>query len=142
MLQEALGQQGTPGDVEERDGRRGRVTPEGQALQLVGHHTSCFADDKVAALLGLAPDAIVYEPVGCDSCGQTGFKGRVGVFEAVRIDDTIRRLINEGADEGAIARHAFARAPNLAAAARTLVIEGQTTPEEAVRITRREQVDA
>ena len=100
------------------------------------------AGARVATLLGLAPDAIVYEPVGCDSCGQTGFKGRVGVFEAVRIDDTIRRLINEGADEGAISRHAFARAPNLAAAARTLVIEGKTTPEEAVRITRREQVDA
>jgi general secretion pathway protein E len=63
------------------------------------------------------------------------------LFEAVRIDDTIRRLINDNADEAAIARHAFARAPNLAAAARALVAAGETTPEEAVRITRREQVD-
>jgi general secretion pathway protein E len=97
------------------------------------------ASASVAALLGIEPGATVYEPVGCDSCGQTGFKGRVGVFEAVRIDDTIRRLINEGGDETAIARHAFARAPNLTSAARTLVINGETTPEEAVRITRREQ---
>ncbi|HYZ47900.1 MAG TPA: type II secretion system ATPase GspE [Sphingomonas sp.] len=100
------------------------------------------ASERVAELLGLEPGATVYEPVGCEACGQTGFRGRVGVFEAVRIDDTIRRLINEGADESAIARHAFARAPNLATAARALVAEGQTTPEEAVRITRREQADA
>jgi general secretion pathway protein E len=100
------------------------------------------ASAQAAELLGLKPGTIVYEPGGCDECAQTGFKGRVGVFEAVRIDDTIRRLINEGGDEVAISRHAFARTPNLASAARALVVEGQTTPEEAVRITRREQVDA
>jgi general secretion pathway protein E len=100
------------------------------------------ASDQAARLLGLPAGAIVYEPAGCDACGQTGFRGRAGVFEAVRIDDTIRRLINENADEAAIARHAFARAPSLATAARALVAAGETTPEEAVRITRREQVDA
>ena len=100
------------------------------------------ASEQVVALLGLARGTTVYEPAGCENCGQTGFRGRVGVFEAVRIDDTVRRLINENADEGAIARHAFARSPSLAAAARELVTEGETTPEEAVRITRREQVDA
>ena len=63
-------------------------------------------------------------------------------FTKALSDDTIRKLINEGGDEVAISRHAFARTPNLATAARTLVTEGQTTPEEAVRITRREQVDA
>jgi general secretion pathway protein E len=99
-------------------------------------------NEQAASLLGLKPGTIVYEPGGCEACGQTGFKGRVGVFEAVRIDDTMRRLINEGGDEVALSRHAFARAPNLASAARALVVEGRTTPEEAVRITRREQVDA
>ena len=100
------------------------------------------ASEQAAQLLGLQPGTTVYEPGGCDECGQTGFKGRIGVFEAVRIDDTIRRLINEGGDEVAIARHAFARTPNLATSARALVVSGETTPEEAVRITRREQVDA
>ena len=100
------------------------------------------AGAQVAELLQLQPGTIVYEPGGCEACGQTGFRGRIGVFEAVRVDDTIRRAINEGADEGAIARHAFARAPSLAATARALVIAGETTPEEAVRITRREQGDA
>jgi general secretion pathway protein E len=95
------------------------------------------ASPSVAALLGVEPGTVIYEPAGCDECGGTGFKGRVGVFEAIRIDDTIRRLINEGGDEAAIAKHAFAKAPTLSTAARKMVIDGVTTPEEAVRISRR-----
>ena len=76
------------------------------------------ASEAVAALLGIEPGATIYEPAGCEQCSQTGFKGRIGVFEAVRVDETIRRLINEGGDEAAISRHAFANSPNFAAAAR------------------------
>ena len=94
-----------------------------------------------ARLLGLPVDAVIYEPVGCPACGNTGFKGRVGVFEIVRVDDEIRRIINEGGDEQAIARHAFANAEALSAAARRLVADGVTTPEEAVRIARQDTVD-
>ncbi|MFS0771516.1 ATPase, T2SS/T4P/T4SS family [Sphingomonas sp. 1P08PE] len=99
------------------------------------------AGDTLATLLGIPSSATIYEPVGCDQCNNTGFKGRIGVFEAVRVDDTIRRLINEGGDEAAISAHAFARTPNLAAAARDLVIAGQTTPEEAIRVSRRDATD-
>jgi len=99
------------------------------------------ASVSVRALLGLDAGVMIYEPVGCDACGHTGFKGRVGVFEAVRIDDTIRRFINDGADETIIARYAFQSAPSLGAAARQLVRDGLTTPEEAVRISRRDSDD-
>jgi general secretion pathway protein E len=95
------------------------------------------ATASVSALLGFEDGATIYEPVGCESCGGSGFKGRIGVFEAIRIDEPIRRLINEGGDETLIARHAFATASNLGAAARQLVRDGVTTPEEAVRISRR-----
>ena len=85
----------------------------------------------------------MYEAVGCEQCNRTGFKGRVGVFEAVRVDATIRRLINEGGDEDSIARHAFANgADTLAGAARRLVEQGLTTAEEAVRVSRAENADA
>ena len=99
------------------------------------------ASPPVAALLGFEPGETIYEPGDCADCGGSGFKGRIGVFEAIRIDDTLRRLINEGGDEAAIARHAFATAPNLTTAARALVREGLTTPEEAVRISRRNSDD-
>ena len=100
------------------------------------------AQGSVSALLGFDPGAIVYEPVGCSECGGTGFKGRIGVFEAIRIDDTIRRLINDGGDEAIIARHAFINAPNLGSAARQMVRDGLTTPEEAVRISRSDMAEA
>ncbi|WEK43445.1 MAG: type II secretion system ATPase GspE [Candidatus Sphingomonas colombiensis] len=99
------------------------------------------AGETVAILLGIAPGTIVYEANGCGECSHTGYKGRVGVFEAVRVDDTIRRLINEGADEVAIARHAFAVNETLADAARRLVEQGVTTAEEAVRVSRHDAMD-
>jgi general secretion pathway protein E len=97
------------------------------------------ADGGVASLFGFPPGTMIYRPSGCGQCGHTGFIGRLGVFEAVRIDSEIRDLINNGADESAIARHAFAKAPNLAAAARKLVLAGETTAEEAIRISRRDR---
>lgn len=100
------------------------------------------ADKSVSALLGFDPGTVVWQAEGCEQCNGTGYKGRIGVFEAVRIDDTIRRLINDGGDESIIARHAFLNAPNLGSAARALVRDGQTTAEEAIRISRREATEA
>ncbi len=94
------------------------------------------AESGVGALLGFAPDAIVYRPVGCGECNQSGYQGRIGVFEAVRIDPAIRRMISESASEGEIARHAFRTAAPLGGAARAMVLAGVTTPEEAIRVAR------
>ncbi|WP_353205588.1 ATPase, T2SS/T4P/T4SS family [Sphingomonas sp.] len=100
------------------------------------------AEGSVSALLGFDAGTIVYEAVGCELCQGTGFKGRVGVYEAIRIDETVRRMINDGGDEALIARHAFLHAPTLGSAARQLVRDGVTTPEEAVRVSRRDMADA
>lgn len=100
------------------------------------------ADKSVSALLGIDEGTIICRPHGCESCNHSGYKGRIGVFEAIRIDDTIRRMINEGGDESLIARHAFLNAPNLVSAARALVLGGETSAEEAIRISRRETIDA
>jgi general secretion pathway protein E len=89
-------------------------------------------------LLGIDPHATIYSAGGCGVCANSGYKGRIGVFEAVRIDDTIRRLINAGGDEAAISDHAFRNAPGLNTAAASLVESGVTTAEEAVRISRRD----
>ena len=99
------------------------------------------ARETAAPLLGIDPAATVYVARGCEACGQSGYKGRIGVFEGVRVDETVRRLINEGGDETAIAAHAFARSPTLAEAAKALVLVGETTAEEAVRVSRRDTVD-
>ncbi|NCP50261.1 MAG: Flp pilus assembly complex ATPase component, partial [Sphingomonadales bacterium] len=106
--------------------------------------TPIQADGSLASLLGFDNGTVVYRETGCEHCSQTGFQGRIGVFEAIRIDDTLRKLINDGGDEAAITAHAFRNQPHLGVAARALVREGLTTPEEAIRISRRESeaVDA
>jgi len=94
------------------------------------------ATGSVSALLGFDPGAIVYASTGCSACEGTGFDGKTGVFEAIRGDATIRRLVNDGGDAAILARHAFISTPNLGSAARGLARTGVTTPEEAVRISR------
>jgi len=100
------------------------------------------ASGSLAASLGLEPGTTVYEPKGCAACGKSGYKGRIGLFEAVRVDDEIRRLVNAGAEETAIAAHAFQRHDTLGQAARRLVEDGVTSPEEALRVSRHEADDA
>ena len=34
---------------------------------------------------------------GCDACNQTGYKGRIGIYELMKITDPLRELINERA---------------------------------------------
>jgi general secretion pathway protein E len=100
------------------------------------------ASGSLAHALGLEPGTIVHEPKGCAACSNSGYKGRIGLFEAVRVNDEIRRLINAGAEETAITAHAFRSSDTLASAARALVQGGVTSPEEAVRVSRREAEDA
>ena len=38
---------------------------------------------------------IVYGPVGCEKCNMTGFKGRVGLYEAILTDDTIAKVMTK-----------------------------------------------
>ena len=94
------------------------------------------ADEAVAVLIGVVPGTLLWQPKGCAACGETGFKGRIGVFEAVRVTDAIRRIILDGGDESAIVAEAFGTSPALADAARAMVVAGVTTPEEAVRVMR------
>ncbi|WP_225207680.1 GspE/PulE family protein [Novosphingobium huizhouense] len=95
-------------------------------------------DQPLADLLAIKPGRMVRDAVGCPSCDHTGYAGRIGVFEALRVDDEVRRMILEGASEQALARHAFAQAPRLAKSARRLVKDGLTSASEAARILRQE----
>ena len=50
-----------------------------------------------ARLLGLTPEYLenhqFYKGKGCPKCGQTGYKGRIGIYEIFEISDEISRLI-------------------------------------------------
>ncbi len=99
------------------------------------------ADAATARLAGLREGETVWRPHGCARCNHGGYVGRTGVYEVVRVDDRIRRLIAADATEAEIAEVAFARRPTLFQAARDLVRQGVTSVEEAVRVTRQETAD-
>ncbi|WP_417596147.1 GspE/PulE family protein [Parasphingorhabdus sp.] len=94
------------------------------------------ADGSLASLLGFDRGTVVYRETGCAKCNYTGFQGDIGVFEAIRIDDTIRKLVNDGGDESRIAAHAFLQNRSLASSARQMVRDGITTAEEGIRVSR------
>src|SRR3546814_17710339 len=74
-------------------------------------------------------DGPLYRAVGCAHCNHTGYAGRLGVYEAITIDDEMRRLIGDNASEDALAEAAFARADRLAASARSAVADRKSVVE-------------
>lgn len=81
-------------------------------------------------------DFELYHPVGCDKCNN-GYKGRVGVYEVVRITPTIANLIMEGGNSLQIAAEAKkAGFNNLRTSALRKVAIGLTSLEEANRVTK------
>lgn len=64
-------------------------------------------DDPRLGHLGLVPGDIVWHPAGCERCGGSGYRGRVGVFELLELTSGLRQLIADGADGLAIDRQAM-----------------------------------
>jgi general secretion pathway protein E len=100
------------------------------------------ADAPTARQVGVEPGHMLYRPVGCPHCKQTGYVSRIGVYEAIRIDDRLRRLISEGASEDAMTAIAFEGGLSLGQGVRAYVAQGLTTVEEAIRVTRQEGADS
>ena len=84
----------------------------------------------------------MWRPHGCPHCNQTGYVGRVGLYELIKVDDRVRRLIAAEAEEEAINAVAFDASGTLSLRARALVLDGTTSVEEAVRVTRQETIEA
>ncbi len=79
----------------------------------------------------------IYHGKGCQRCGNTGYHGRIGLYELLVISDTIRQLINSGADATAIREQAVKEGmKTLREDALEKLRQGVTTPEEVVRVTR------
>ncbi|MBW3552850.1 MAG: Flp pilus assembly complex ATPase component TadA [Gemmatimonadetes bacterium] len=89
-----------------------------------------MAGDELYAL-GLPTPPHVPRAVGCASCGGTGYRGRVGVFELLQVDSAVRQLILDGAAADVIREAATAAGmTSLPADAWARVDEGVTTLDE------------
>ena len=77
----------------------------------------------------------IYEPVGCDECRNSGFKGRTGIYEILIVDDHIRPLIIERAPASDIKREALKHGLHtLRDDGWRKVLDGVTTVEEILRV--------
>ncbi|WCB95577.1 Type II secretion system protein E [Baekduia alba] len=81
-------------------------------------------------------DVEVCKPGGCDRCNQTGYRGRLGIFEILLMDEEIRSLVLRRASADEIAAAAVAKGmKRLREDGLDKVRLGQTSPEEVLRVT-------
>ena len=94
-------------------------------------------DAQLRALRATRAEAVgMCAPHGCDKCNHTGYWGRSGIYEVVQIDESMRTMIHDGASEHDIEAYARTRSPGITADGLRLVLEGRTSLEEVLRVTR------
>lgn len=82
----------------------------------------------------------VWEPGSCDECNQTGYKGRIGVFEAILMDDEVEKVVRTNPTERSIA--ASAKQQEILSMAQDgilKVLRGITSLEELTRVVELEE---
>jgi general secretion pathway protein E len=83
-----------------------------------------------------AGNIILYKPVGCSACSNTGYRGRLAIIEFLPMTDPVRKLIMAHEEAGAIQKLAIAEGmQTLYENGLVKVIEGITTLEEIMRVT-------
>ncbi|MEM7359564.1 MAG: type II secretion system ATPase GspE [Pseudomonadota bacterium] len=92
-------------------------------------------DETEMELLGVNADHTLYKSRGCVSCDQIGFKGRLGIYELVDINEGMRRLIHDQASEDALTEQARKNSPSLMQNGFARVVAGETTVDEVFRVT-------
>jgi type IV pilus assembly protein PilB len=79
---------------------------------------------------------IFYYGEGCSKCSNTGYRGRVGLFEMIVISDAIRELINQRAPTLAIRQKALEQGMrSLRNDGLRAIFDGNSTIEEVIKYT-------
>lgn len=103
---------------------RGQIEPPAEALRDLGIKME---------EIGTFP---VYEARGCEECGNTGFKGRVALYEVMPIGEELKELILAGAPATALKREAIRLGMDtLRVAGLNKLRKGVTTINEVIRST-------
>ena len=104
------------------------ATMEHSFLQRVG-----FPLDRLS-------EGTIHEPVGCEECRGTGFRGRTGIYEIIIISDHIRPLIISRASSNQIKAEALRHGMRtLRDDGWTKVLAGVTTVEEVLRVSEEDE---
>lgn len=98
---------------------------------------SKLATPEELKLMGLEPTKMltIYEPCGCSSCGNTGYKGRIGVYEIMKMSPALRRIISAREGAEALREQALSEGMRtLRMSASEYVQEGTTSVSEMLKI--------
>jgi type IV pilus assembly protein PilB len=97
--------------------------------------TTAMPDPAVLRKLGLPMDEYA-KGEGCEKCNGTGYKGRVGIYEVMKVTPNVRKLIYENAPSSSIMEAAvLGGMMTMRDNAIAKVLVGQTTVEEVIRAT-------
>jgi len=78
----------------------------------------------------------VFMPVGCEACRGTGYRGRIGLFELLVVDDACRELVQTRGNASQIRQAGLDAGMHLLATDGILKIhQGMTTLDEVLRVT-------
>lgn len=82
-------------------------------------------------MLGINEPKKIYEPCGCPMCSNTGYSGRVGIFEILPIDEKVRNIIMSKEYTSELLHNSVKEyIPSVSEGARDKVLSGETSLEE------------
>ena len=91
-------------------------------------------DNSLLAELALPAGTELYAAVGCDQCDNSGYKGRIGLFELITINDDFRQFIHDGRGEAELEQAARRYSDSLSDSGRQRLLNGDTTVAELTRV--------
>jgi len=96
-----------------------------------------LATSTECEILGVseASSPVIYHPVGCANCRNTGYSGRTGVYELIAIDESLRTMIHDRAPEQQMRKYARGLYPSLRQDGFRRALKGETSLEEVLRVT-------
>lgn len=94
------------------------------------------AEEKEELAVDPSEDIVLYEPCGCKMCDNTGYKGRIGIYEIMTITPKIKSMIARGKSADEIKEQAIEEGMStLKASAAKYVLDGTTSMSEMVKVT-------
>lgn len=84
------------------------------------------------------PLVTVFHAQGCSHCHHHGYKGRAGIFEMIQLDSIMQQLIHDGVGDIELEKQARLSSPSIQQSALEKVLKGETSLDEAIRITLKE----
>ncbi len=97
-------------------------------------HPPTPAEQAHFARLGVPAPAQVHAPEGCDACSGTGYRSRVGIFEMIEVDETLRNAVDRGASEAELKGLALSQSDTLMGQGLAQVANGATSLAETLRV--------